>query len=154
MSETGAHAAGTVRTTVTSGTGATNGNPHDQSLGELVANMSEQLSRLMRDELRLAQAEMTAKAKKAGIGAGLFGGAGLLALYGLGCFVAAAILGLAGPVPDWLAALIVGAALFVVVGIAALVGKKEVTAATPPVPQEAIEGVKTDVGTLKSGSAA
>jgi Putative Actinobacterial Holin-X, holin superfamily III len=141
MTDSGAHAAPATSTT-----------SRDASLGELVSTMSEQLSRLMRDELRLAQAEMTAKAKKAGIGAGLFGGAGLLALYALGCFVAAAILGLAGPVPDWLAALIVGAALFVVVGIAALVGKKEVSAASPPVPTEAIDGVRTDVETLKSGS--
>jgi hypothetical protein len=146
MTESGATAANSGATTAST--------PREQSLGELVSHMSEQLSRLMRDELRLAQAEMTAKAKRAGIGAGLFGGAGLLALYALGCFVAAAILGLAGPVPDWLAALIVGVALLVVVGIAALVGKKEVSAASPPMPKEAIEGVKTDVGTLRSGSSA
>ena len=82
------------------------------------------------------------------------GGAGLFAVFGLGCFVAAAVLALAGPVADWLAALIVGAALFVVAGVAALVGKKEVAAATPPVPEEAVEGVKQDVSTLKSGSRA
>lgn len=128
--------------------------PHDASLGELVARMSEQTSRLIRDEMRLAQAEMTAKGKAAGIGAGLFGGAGLFALYGLACLVTAAILGLAGPVPDWLAAVIVGIALFVVAGIAALIGKREVSAATPPVPEQAVQGVKQDVQTLKSGSTA
>lgn len=125
---------------------------NDPSLGELVARMSEQTSRLIRDELRLAQAELTAKGKKAGIGAGLFGGAGLISVFGLGCLVTAAILALAGPVTDWLAALIIGVALFAVAGVAALVGKREVAQATPPVPSEAVEGVKQDVQTLKSGS--
>jgi uncharacterized membrane protein YqjE len=122
------------------------------SLGELVSRVSEQTSRLIRDELRLAQLEMAEKGKKAGIGAGLFGGAGLFALYGLACLIAAAILGLAGPVPDWLAAIIVGVALFVVAGVAALIGKREVAAATPPVPEQAVDGLKQDVQTLKSGS--
>jgi uncharacterized membrane protein YqjE len=138
--QSGAHAVGT-------STGV-----HDPSLGDLVARMSEQTSRLIRDELRLAQAEMTQKGKKAGIGAGLFGVAGIIALYGLGCLVAAAVLALAGPLTSWLAAIIIGVVLFAVAGIAALVGKKEVTAATPPVPQEAVQGLKTDVQTLKSGS--
>jgi uncharacterized membrane protein YqjE len=124
---------------------------HEPSLGELVGQMSEQTSRLIKDEFRLAQAEMTAKGKKAGIGAALFGSAGLIALYGVACLVAAAILALAGPVPDWAAALIVGAVLFAVAGVAALVGKREVIDATPPVPVEAIAGLKEDVITLKSG---
>ena len=130
---------------------ATSESTREASLGELVARMSEQTSRLIRDELRLAQLELAEKGKKAGIGAGLFGGAGLFALYGLGALIAAAILGLAGPVPDWLAAVIVGVALFAIAGIAALVGKREVTAATPPVPQEAVSGLKQDVQTLKPG---
>jgi membrane protein len=121
----------------------------DASLGELVSRVSEQTSRLIRDELRLAQLEMAEKGKKAGIGAGLFGGAGLFALYGLACLVAAAVLGLAGPVPDWLAAIIVGVALFAVAGVAALIGKRQVSAATPPVPEEAVGGVKQDIQTLK-----
>lgn len=125
---------------------------HEQSLGELVGKMSEQTSRLIKDEFRLAQAEMTAKAKKAGIGAGLFGGAGLMALYGLACLVAAAILALAGPVPDWAAALIIGGVLLAVAGAAALIGKREVAQASPPVPAEAVAGFKQDVNTLKSGN--
>jgi uncharacterized membrane protein YqjE len=118
------------------------------STGDLVSQLSEQTSRLIRDELRLAQLELSAKGKRAGAGAGLFGGAGLFALYGLACLVAAAVLGLANPLPAWAAALIVGAALFVVAGAAALVGKREITSATPPVPQEAIAGLKQDVQTL------
>lgn len=123
----------------------------DQSLGELISRVSEQTSRLIRDELRLAQLEMAEKTKKAGIGAGLFGGAGLFSLYGMACFVAAAILAIAGPLTAWAAALIVGGALFAVAGIAALIGRREVGQATPPIPAEAVEGVKQDVQTLKSG---
>lgn len=125
---------------------------HEPSVGELVGLVSEQTSRLIRDELRLAKAEMTEKGKKAGVGAALFGSAGLMALYGVACLVAAAILALAGPVPDWAAALIIGAVLLAVAGTAALIGKRDVAAATPPVPVEAVEGLKQDVHTLKSGS--
>jgi hypothetical protein len=128
------------------------GTRHKQApVGELVSTAVEQMSRLFRDELRLAQAELAEKGKKAGIGAGLFGGAGLFALYGLGCLVAAAVLGLATVLDGWLAALIVAAALFVVAGIAALIGKKEVSEASPPVPTQAMDGVKTDVQTVKEG---
>jgi uncharacterized membrane protein YqjE len=118
-------------------------------MGELVAKVSEQTSRLLRDELRLAQLEMTEKGKRVGFGAGLFGGAGLLAVFGLGCLVTTAILALAGPLAGWLAALIVGLVLFAIAGIAALIGKREVGQATPPVPTEAVDGVKQDVQTLK-----
>jgi uncharacterized membrane protein YqjE len=127
------------------------GPPPDASMGELVAKVSEQTSRLLRDELRLAQLEMTEKGKKVGFGAGLFGGAGLLAVFGLGCLVATAILALAGPLSGWLAALLVGLALFVVAGGAALMGKREVKQGTPAIPAEAVEGVKQDVQTLKPG---
>ncbi|GAB2458535.1 phage holin family protein [Jatrophihabitans fulvus] len=124
----------------------------EPSLGELVGRLSEQTSRLVRDELRLAQAEMAQKGKRAGIGAGLFGGAGLFAAYGLGALVAAAIMALAGPLSGWLAALVVGAALFLVAGVAALIGKREVQEATPPVPEQAVDGLKQDVQTLRGGS--
>lgn len=130
------------------------GRTEDSSVGDLVSRVSEQTSHLIRDELRLAQAEMAAKAKRAGIGAGMFGGAGLLSVFGLGCLVAAAVLALAGPVSDWLAAVIVGVALLAVAGAAALVGKKKVAQAGPPVPTAAVHGVKQDVQTLKSGSKA
>src|SRR5215467_4496539 len=96
----------------------------DTSIGDLVSRVSEQTSRLIRNELRLAQAEMAAKGKRAGMGAGMFGGAGLLSVFGLGCLVAAAVLALAGPVADWLAAVIVGIALLAVAGVVALIGKK------------------------------
>jgi uncharacterized membrane protein YqjE len=118
------------------------------STGDLISQLSEQTTRLIRDELRLAQLELTAKGKRAGAGAGLFGGAGMFALYGLACLVAAAVLALANPLPGWAAALIVGAALFAVAGVAALLGKRKISSATPPLPQEAIAGLKQDAQTL------
>jgi hypothetical protein len=125
---------------------------HEPSLGELVSLMSEQTSRLIRDEFRLAKAEMTEKGKKAGVGAAFLGGAGLMVLYGVACLVGAAILALAGPVPDWVAAVIIGAVLLAAAGIAALIGKRDVAQASPPVPVEAVDGLKQDVHTIKSGS--
>jgi uncharacterized membrane protein YqjE len=121
----------------------------DAGVGELVGQMSEQVSRLVRDELQLAQVELKAKGKAAGIGAGLFGGAGLFAAYGLGVLLAAAVLGLATVVDAWLAALIVGVVVLAVAGVIALVGKKQVSQASPPIPSEAISGAKRDVEALK-----
>jgi uncharacterized membrane protein YqjE len=123
----------------------------EPSTGELVSQLSQQMSQLVRDELRLAQLEMAEKGKRAGLGVGLFGGAGLIALYGLGCMIAAAVLGLATGIPAWAAALIVGAVLFVIAGIASLIGKKEMKQATPPVPTEAVQGIQQDARTLKQG---
>lgn len=123
--------------------------PEEHSLGELVAQMSEQTSRLIRDELRLATAEMTEKGKRAGIGAGLFGGAGLIAAYGVGCLVAAAILAVAGPLPGWASALIIGAVLLLVAGVTALLGKRQVSAATPAMPEQTVDSVKADVQAVK-----
>lgn len=119
------------------------------STGELVSRVSEQMSHLIRSELRLAQAEVAAKGKKAGIGVGLFGGSGVFALYGVGALVTAVILGLANVLPSWLAAVITGIVLLAIAGVVAFIGKKEISQATPPLPNEAIQGVKTDVATVK-----
>jgi uncharacterized membrane protein YqjE len=121
----------------------------EASIGELVARLSEETSTLVRDELRLAQLEMARKGKYAGLGAGLLGGGAVFALLGLGTLVAAAVLGLAEALPAWLAALIVAAALFVIAAVAALFGRKEITEAVPPVPQEALDSVKLDLAALK-----
>lgn len=128
---------------------AVTSDPADKSVGDLVRSLSEDLSRLVRDEIRLAQAEVSEKAKKAGIGIGAFGGAGVVALYGLGVLVAAAVLGLAAVLPAWLAALIVAVVLFVVAAAAALVGRKKLQEAGPPVPTRAIETTKADVAEIK-----
>ena len=86
----------------------------ERSTGELVKAMSEQVSTLVRDELRLAQLEMIQKGKQAGIGVGMFGGSGLVALYGVGALIACAILGISRVLAPWLSALIVGVALLAV----------------------------------------
>jgi uncharacterized membrane protein YqjE len=125
--------------------------PSDATIGELVAKVSEQTTRLVRDELRLAQAEMAQKGKKVGIGAGLLGGAGVVALFGVGALVAAAIIGLASVVAGWAAALIVAVVLFVVAGVTALAGKKGIAQAAPPVPVEAVRNTKADVAAVKEG---
>jgi hypothetical protein len=119
------------------------------STGELVKQLSEQVSALVRDELKLAQAEMTRKGKQAGVGIGMLSGGGLIALYGLGCLIACVIIALSGVLAAWLAALIVGAALLAAAAAAALIGKGRLQRATPPVPKEAVGSVKTDVDVIK-----
>jgi Putative Actinobacterial Holin-X, holin superfamily III len=121
----------------------------EHSAGELVKQLTEQVSTLVRDELKLARVEMTRKGKQAGIGAGILGGGGLVALYGVGCLIACAIIGLSHVVQPWLAALIVGAALLGIAGVAALTGKGRIQQAVPPVPAEAAASVKTDVEEIK-----
>jgi hypothetical protein len=119
------------------------------SPGELIGQLTEQLSRLVRDEARLAQAETTQKARRFGIGAGLFGGAGLTAFFGLAVLIGAAVLGLAELVPGWLAALIVAVVLFALAAGLALLAKKDVRRASPPLPTQAMAGVRADVTTVK-----
>ncbi len=124
----------------------------DESVSDLVKQLSEQTSTLVRQEMRLAQAELQEKGKKAGIGAGMFGASGLVAFFGAATLIAAAVLALATAVDTWLAAVIVGVVLLVVAGGAALMGKKQVEQATPPAPEQAIESVKRDVDTVKAGA--
>ena len=121
----------------------------DPTLGALVHDMTQQMSTLVRDEMRLAQAEMTQKGKAAGLGIGLFGGAGLVALYGVATLIATVILALALAVPAWVSALVVTVVLFAVAGVLALVGKKNVSQATPAKPEQAIAGLKEDIATVK-----
>jgi uncharacterized membrane protein YqjE len=121
----------------------------DRPTGELVKQLSEQVTVLIRDELKLAQLEMTHKGKQAALGIGLFGGSGLVALYGVGCLIACAVIAISGVVAAWLAALIVGAALLVAAGAAALVGKGRLQKAVPPLPEEAATSVKADVEEIK-----
>ena len=121
----------------------------ERSTGELVKQMTEQVSTLVRDELKLARVEMTRKGKQAGLGAGMLGGGGLIALYGVGCLIACAIIGLSHVVQPWLAALIVGVALLAIAGVAALMGKGRIQRATPPVPTQAAASVKADVEQIR-----
>lgn len=124
---------------------------NEASTSELVTRLTQQSTELIRSELRLAQAEMTEKAKHAGVGVGLFGGAGVVALYGVGALIATVILALALLIPAWLSALIVTVVLFAIAGVAALIGKKQVSQATPAAPKHTIESVKQDVETIKGG---
>jgi Putative Actinobacterial Holin-X, holin superfamily III len=130
---------------MTGASGLREGPTSDVPMAELVKQLSEQTSRLARQEVELAKAELAVKGKRAGIGAGMFGGAGVLGLYALGALTAAAILGLATAVSAWLAALIVAAVLAAVAGLLALRGRTKVRQATPPVPEHATESVKEDV---------
>jgi len=124
-------------------------NLNDLPVGDLVQRMSQQTATLVRKELELAQVEMKEKGKRAGIGVGLFGGAGLIAAYGVGALIATLILGLATFLEGWIAALIVTVVLFAIAGVAALMGKKQVEQATPPQPEQAIENTKLDVDEVK-----
>ena len=102
----------------------------DRSVGELVQQLSQQTSTLIRQEMRLAQAELQEKGKRAGLGAGMFGRAGLVALYGVGALIAAVIMLVATALEPWLAAVIVGVVLLAVGGILALIGRRQVGRAT------------------------
>jgi hypothetical protein len=121
----------------------------EHSTGELVKMVTEQVSVLIRDELKLAQLEMTSKGKQAALGAGMFGAGGMVAVYGVGCLVACAIIAISGVVTAWLAALIVGVALLAGAAGLALMGKGRLRKATPPVPAQAIADVKADVEEVK-----
>jgi uncharacterized membrane protein YqjE len=121
----------------------------EHSTGELVKMMTEQMSVLIRGELKLAQLEMASKGKQAAIGAGMFGGSGIVAFYGVGCLLACVIIAISGAVAAWLAALIVGVTLLAVAGVAALLGRQRMRKAAPPVPEQAVAGVKADVEEIK-----
>jgi uncharacterized membrane protein YqjE len=116
---------------------------------ELVERLSADVRTLVHDELELAKRELTTKAKRAGAGAGLFGGAGVLALYGVGAliFTVGALLALA--LPAWAAALITTAAVLLVAAVAALIGRAQVKQAVPPEPLEAMASGRRDVEAVK-----
>jgi uncharacterized membrane protein YqjE len=122
----------------------------EASTAELVSQMSEQVSTLVRDELALARVEMVEKGKRAGVGAGLFGGAGVLAMYGVGALLVTIGAALATVWPTWLAALVVTVVVFAVAGVAALLGKKQVQQAVPPAPTAAVDSSKRDVAAVKT----
>lgn len=121
----------------------------DASTAELMSRLSADGSQLVRDEIALAKLELGQKAKQVGLGAGIVGAAGLLAAYGFGTLLAAAVLALALVLPAWAAALIVAALLFAAAGAAALHGRANMKEGTPPLPEAAIENVKADIATVK-----
>jgi putative superfamily III holin-X len=121
-----------------------------QPTAQLIEQLSGQISVLVRDELTLARLEMTEKGKRAGVGAGLFGAAGLVALYGVGALLVTGGAALALVMPVWTAVLVVAAVVIVVAGIASLMGRKQVKSAMPPRPLSAVESGKQDVQAMKA----
>jgi MFS family permease len=121
----------------------------ERPVGELVKEATEQAQTLVRQEIELAKAELSEKGKKAGIGAGMFGGAGLFGLFAFGALTAAFIGAVDLAVPFWAAALIVAAVYGAIAGVLALTGKNKVQEASPPVPEEAVDNVKEDVAWTK-----
>lgn len=121
------------------------------SIGELFSTLSEQLSQLVRDEIRLAKAELSTKAKHAGVGAGLLAGAALFGFFGFAAIVTTLILALSEALAPWLAALIVAVLLLVVAGVLALLGKNALQRGLPPVPERTQVNVKRDVEAVKEG---
>jgi hypothetical protein len=122
----------------------------DKPVGELTKEFSDQATTLVRKEIELAKAELAVKGKRAGIGAGMFGGAGLFGLFAFGAMTAALILALATAMPAWLAALIVAVVYGAVAGVLALQGKNKVKEAGPPVPEQAVDSSKEDVEWVKT----
>ena len=121
------------------------GPDREPSVAALVKQLSEQASRLAHQEAALAKAELDLKGKRAGMGAGMFGGAGIFGFYAAGGLVATAILALTTAMAAWLAALIVAVVLAMIAAGLALQGKRKVKQATPPVPEQATQSVKEDV---------
>jgi len=120
-----------------------------KGIGELVKELAGQTSTLVRQEMDLAKAELTVKIKKAGLGAGMFGGASLFGVYALGALTACAILALGLAMKGWLAALIVAAALGAIAGVLALGGARNVKRGVPPMPEQTVESVKEDLQVTK-----
>ncbi len=121
----------------------------EMSTADLIDRLSGQVSELVRDEMALATDELKRKGLKTGIGAGLSGAGGVLALFALGTLIATAILAIALVLPAWAATLIVGVALLLVAGLLALTGIGQVKKASPPTPEAAMSSTKRDIDTVK-----
>jgi len=122
----------------------------ERPMGELVKELSQQTSELVRREVDLAKAELAEKGKKAGVGAGMFGAAGLIGVGAFFALTAALILLIAEAVDGWVAALIVAVIYGAIAAVVALQGKNRVQEATPPAPEQTLESVKEDVEWAKT----
>jgi hypothetical protein len=130
----------------------TNARETDATASDLMKQLAEQTSALVRQELELAKAELSVKGKQAGIGAGLLGGAGVFGLYALGALTATIIAALSLAMDTWLAALIVTLVWAAVAGVAALLGKSRIQQSAPPIPEQSVESVKEDVQWTKTSA--
>ena len=122
------------------------------STADLVSQAAAQISTLVRDELALAKAELAEKGKRAGVGGGLFGGAAVLAWFGIGLLLTLAVVALDLVWPLWLSILVVMIVVFAAAGVAALLGKKQLSKSSPLVPQDAIASVEADIETVKNAA--
>ena len=122
----------------------------DRPTGDLLKELSDQTTTLVRQEIDLAKAELGEKGKKAGMGAGMFGGAGLFGVFALAALTTCIIAALDTAMDLWLAALIVAVVYAAVAGVLALQGRNKVQEAGPPVPEQATESVKEDVQWAKT----
>jgi hypothetical protein len=120
----------------------------ERSTVELVQHATEQLTRLIRDELALARVELVEKGRHAGVGIGLFGGAAVVALAGLAVLIAAVVLALALVLPAWAAALIVAVMLLLTAGVLALIGRGQIARAVPPIPSGMAQRLRADIETV------
>jgi uncharacterized membrane protein YqjE len=122
----------------------------ERPFGELLRQLSEETTRLVHQEIELAKAELTQKGKQAGMGAGLFGGAGAIGFLALAALTTCFILALDAAMPAWLAALIVAVVYGVIAAVLAMQGRNKIKQAVPPVPEQTIETVKEDVEWVKN----
>jgi uncharacterized membrane protein YqjE len=122
----------------------------DRATGDLLKELSDHTTTLVQQEIELAKAELGEKGKKAGIGAGMFGGAGLFGVFAFAALTTCIIAALESPLSLWLAALIVAVVYAVIGGVLALQGRNKVQEAVPPIPEQATESVKEDVQWAKT----
>jgi uncharacterized membrane protein YqjE len=122
----------------------------ERPTADLLRELSEQTTTLVRKEIELAKVELAEKGKRAGAGAGMFAGAALLGAFAFGAVTACLILALATAIAPWLAALVVGVVYAAIAGVLALTGRKQVRKATPPVPEQAVDSTKEDLEWLKT----
>jgi hypothetical protein len=135
---------------VDSNSSDTQGDLRERPIGELLKQLSQETTTLVKQELDLAKAEVAQKGQQAGKGAGMFGGAGLMGFLALGALTAALILVIGTAIEEWIAALIVGLVYAAIAGVLALQGRNKVREASPPVPEQAVESVKEDVQWAKT----
>ena len=123
---------------------------HDRPIGELLSQLAEETTTLVRQELKLFQAEMTDKGKRAGLGLGMVGAGGILALFAVAALTTCFIAALSLAMPVWVAALIVAVVYGAAAGIVAMRGKQQVQEALPPTPDQTVQTVMEDVQWAKT----
>lgn len=123
--------------------------PRKRSLFQLIADVPKLVSDLVAAEIEQLKAEMMAKLKALGIGAGLIAGAAVVLLFMVGVLLTAAILALSLVMPGWLAALLVALVLLIIAAILGLIGYRKLEKGMPPVPERTIDSVKDDIDVIR-----